>query len=519
LKSVSIGTALLAVGDNAQALNNQIERKKVYKSHSAFKYRMGFGVFANDMRNEALPLEDWPTSIMDDKTVEGVVSVLELQKQNGWNMIDIAGFFPMSNGVGGWPVDFSNVADKARCDRIHKILKEAHKRGIRVICLQTGVLSSGLDNIIKFDPEVKGSSDQAMCPSKAKSWLWMEKIYDYVIDNFEIDGFHLESADRGRCRCSECTKRWPSDAEYHRYVTSRIAEYIRKKSPKMYLAVTLFGWTVPKIGFTDADINEIVELSKKVDLILDQGHQGLLIPKEKDVKAGLRKGCSREEFIKKLHCDYGTSGGGVWLYPPHRWDRTSWFLPYTKRTGNGLREDYAAGARGSLYYLGPATNPSTEINIAFAGRVLSDPTKSNDDILAEVIESIYKPKNSAAHKKLVEIIQRGEEIYFGQWVPERWMKAWGTIGGVSEFYIDELFGNSPGPAGYFEDIYLGGPDGRLEYKKGLVSILKDLPKIETDFNDNGRVEKLKRSIIVTLTLLNTFAQGRGEAKVYRTGPL
>jgi hypothetical protein len=99
------------------------------------------------------------------------------------------------------------------------------------------------------------------------------------------------------------------------------------------------------------------------------------------------------------------------------------------------------------------------------------------------------------------------------------MKAWGTIGPVSEFYMDGLFGNSPGPAGFLEDLYLGGPDGRLEYKKGLVSLLKDLSRIENDFNSNGRVENIKRSIVITLTLLNTFSQGRNETNVYNSGPL
>ncbi len=485
----------------------------------AFKYRTGFGVFANDMRNEPLPLEEWPTSIMDDQTVEGIVSVLDLQQRNGWNMIDIAGFFPMSNGDGGWPVDFTKVADPARRGRINRVLTQAHQRAIKVIWIETGVLSSGVDSIIKADPSVKGTSNSAMCPAREKSWWWMEKIYDYALDNFDVDGFHLESADRGRCRCEECLKRWPRDAEYHRYVTTRAANYLRSKSSKLFLAVTLFGWTVPKVGFTNADIDDIVELSRKVDMIWDQGHQGLLIPRGKDIQAGLRQGYPREEFVKRLHCVYGTSGGGVWMYPPHRWDRSSWFLPYTKRIGNATREDYQAGARGSLYYLGPVSNPSTEVNIAFAGRMLCAPSRNSGDVLSEVIADIYQPRNDAAHRKLVEIFQLAEEIYFGQWVPERWMKAWGTVGPVSEFYMDELFGNSPGPAGYLDDLYLGGPDGRLAYKKGLASILKMLPDIENDFNDHGRLEKIKRSIIFTLMLVNTFSQGRNEVKVYRTGPL
>jgi len=40
----------------------------------------------------------------------------------------------------------------------------------------------------------------------------------------------------------------------------------------------------------------------------------------------------RREFIARLKCDYGTSGG-FWVYPPPRWDRLRWFFPYVHRTG------------------------------------------------------------------------------------------------------------------------------------------------------------------------------------------
>jgi len=503
------------VASEATKLNAATETKNFkVNEDKAFTCRMGFGVFANDMRQEPLPLEPWPTSILDDETVAGVISVLDVQSQNGYNMIDIAGLFPMAMGDNGWPVDFTKVADQARITRINQIVDAAHQRGIRVICLQTGVLASGFQNIIRHDPGVKGTSEFCMCPAKEKSWVWMDKIYDYVIDNFNFDGFHLESADRGRCLCEECKKNWPLNSQYHSYVTSRAAQYVRGRAPKSYLATIIFGWTTPKVGFTSEDIDQIVKLGDSVDIIFDQGHQGLLVPRQEDIDSGLRTGYPRELFVKRLQCNYGTSGG-VWNYPPHRWDRTSWFLPYTKRTAEALKEQYDVGARGCLFYQGPVANPGTEMNIAFSGRILADPGKDYDQVLAEVIEDIYKPENAEAEKKLAEIFQRAEEIYFSHWRAERVRKSWGIIDSQHEFYMDSLFGTSPGPAGYLEDLYLGGPDGRLEYKTGLVSILKDLEPIENSFDDNGRIEKIKRSIIITLTLINTFAQGRSETKVYR----
>jgi len=46
----------------------------------------------------------------------------------------------------------------------------------------------------------------------------------------------------------------------------------------------------------------------------------------------------------------------------------------------------------------------------------------------------------------------------------------------------------------------------MAYKEGLESILADdIPSIEGQCDDHGRVENIKRSIIVTLTELNTIS--------------
>ncbi len=45
------------------------------------------------------------------------------------------------------------------------------------------------------------------------------------------------------------------------------------------------------------------------------------LPRERREEALIRH--PWEEFVKRLHCVYGTPGGGVWMYPPHRWDRSS----------------------------------------------------------------------------------------------------------------------------------------------------------------------------------------------------
>ena len=74
---------------------------------------------------------------------------------------------------------------------------------------------------------------------------------------------------------------------------------------------------------------------------------------------------------------------------------------------------------------------------------------------------------------------------------------------------DALFGTSPGPATYLMEPYLDA-DARLAYKNGLVSILDDLPKIKNNFEDNGRLKRIKRGIMVTLNLINTIHTCKGE---------
>ena len=54
---------------------------------------------------------------------------------------------------------------------------------------------------------------------------------------------------------------------------------------------------------------------------MDQGWNGTFIAE-----------AERPGFIKKLHCDYGTSGG-LWVYHCGRWDRLSYFLPYPEAIG------------------------------------------------------------------------------------------------------------------------------------------------------------------------------------------
>ena len=483
-------SSLLAAGSNRTAGGETGAGKDEYK------FRLAFNCWINDVRNDPPPLANWPYEVMDDKTVDGIIRALDVQSAAGFTALDICGLWTTY----AWPVDITSVVDKDRRRRVNQILRAAHDRKMKVLCFPSGILNWGFDEIIKQNPAVQSDNKHEMNPLREETWDWQYKVFDYAADNYDIDGYHLEAADQGRCKSKECMEKWPSDVAYYCAITGRVADHIRQKYPRMTLITTIQSFSSWGKGFTEEETAHVVELSGKVDCLFDQGHRGTYIPP-----------AEWATFIPKLRCAYGTSGG-LWVYPPQRWDRTQWFLPYTSRTGKHLKELYQAGGRGVMYYQGPVDNPSTEVNIAFGGRILTDVGKSVEDSLAEVLESLYRPKKTTAHRKLVEIFEQAENCYFEQWNAER-IEEQNKFPPPGELHLIPLMGSTPGTAQYLMEPYLD-TQGRQAYKQGLISILRDIQDIEGDFEDRGRIARVKRSIEATLVDINSIAMAKGETQVW-----
>lgn len=497
LKNTSLGAASLATADPG-LLAAPAEDKQPAKSESPFRYRIAFGAWINDLRRDPLPLENWPAPQFDDEAVESAIQAMNVQAAAGFNLLDVWGLF----ATYGWPPDIASALTPERQARITRLIQAAQQRGLRV-ALGLGTYSWGYDQIIAADPAVRGKNadgtphTHALCDAHPRAFEYVRKIIDFALGEFDFGGVHLESCDLGCCACAQCAGK-DGVVGYNVRINQKTADYIKSQWPDKTVYVITINWVPAGKHFTAEERAQVLQLGRHVDCIFDQGHTGYHVAES-----------DRAQFIKELPCAYGTSGG-LWLYPDTRWDRDSYFLPYATRSVQALQKQSQEGVRGCMFYQGPVNNPGQEAMIACGGRILSQPARSVESVLTEVLEKYYQPKNAEALQGLLRVFRTAEDSYFGQWSAERFRKVWG-VPLPGEFKLDQrLFGTSPGPATYLKEPCLDAV-GRKEYRKGLKSILAELPKLARQCNDGGRCTRIRRSVIVTLNLLNTVCYCLGES--------
>jgi hypothetical protein len=348
-----------------------------------FRHRIAFGCWINDMRSAAMPNEEWPCTWFDDLIEQDLLKTMRLQAASGFNVFDLFGMFAGYS----WPVDIVSCADADRRARARRIIDAAHGLGLKIIH-GTGVYSWGFDEIIKADARVRGPNPHALCGSREESWEWMKKVLDFVLENFDLDGFHLEASDQGRCHCPAC-RRW-GDVEYYSLLNARAADYIRSKAPDKLILVNTCGYVPWGDRMPSTEYRHLVELSRHIDVLIDRGTSCQFLTNPDDWP----------KLIPSLACDFGTSGR-FWVYPPQRWERLRWFLPYTQRTAGHLARLSDLGGNAWEYYMGPIVNPGVEVNVAFGGRLLSDASRRPQEVLDEVVDEMYRPRSDAARRDLV----------------------------------------------------------------------------------------------------------------------
>ena len=433
-----------------------------------------------------MPGVAWPCGVLDDQTVEDIIACLEVQSRAGFNEFDIFGLFATT----AWSPDVRSTVGSERRGRVNRILTAAHDLNIDVLC-GLGVYSWGFDKIIAQDPRVRrGSAPSVMCACEPAAWDWMKEVIHYILDEFDVDGFHLESADQGRCDCPACSKQ--GDVEYHCRVTQRAAEYIRAHWPDAVLLVNMCGFMRPLRKVKDEELPYLAELSRHIDTLIDPGHFGCFIDE-----------ASRRRVVQRLHCSFGTCGG-IWVYPPQGWDRLRWFLPHTAQSARHFKRLYDEGCRATEYYAGPTINPGVEVNIACGGRIMTNVDRNGNEILAEVIESLYKPSTTSTRDRLVDVFLRAESAYFDNWNPQ----PVGPEEAPGELTLEPLAGiDPPGPAVYLSSDHRGtlmDATGRAAYKRELLGILDEIPAVKGNVDDGGRTERIETCIRNVVSDIESF---------------
>jgi hypothetical protein len=420
---------------------------------ASFSHRVLIG-WISEFANRMLPGQ-WPQIPLDDETLADFDQYFDLCTQCGYGEVVIWGFFVDRR----WPVDIASSVSADRRSRIARLVQAAHDRGLRVLS-GLGVYSWGFDAIIEANPHLSRTNPSAMCPSVAESRSWMERVTDFVMGGFELDGLNLQSADLGRCTCPECVRF--STVEYHTRLIGEAARYIDARWPGKTLVMD--NWGCP---FSDpADLPHLAALSREISYIVDHN--------DSSEGAGRQH---RRDLIAALQCPFGTlAGRSVW--PPQRWRREKWFLPITLTNVDYLRALYADGGRAAEQFVTTLANPSGEISLRFMGMLLADVDADPGALLSSAVEATYHPSDRATLDGLVEMVSATERAYFEN--------SGRTLGpGADLLYIDGglLTKEDPSPETYLRDM---SPAGRAAYAKAISAARDAFSKLQPRV---GRTEK------------------------------
>ncbi len=307
LIAATLAGASLTIGPSGSSLAGGPPDGRAASGDRGYKYRVAFGCWINDMRSEALPLQQWPAPHLDDVTMSSVLAAMDVQARAGFNYLDVWGLF----ATYGYPPDITGAFDdKDRAARVTRLIEEGSRRGLKFL-FGMGLFSWGYDQIIRADPGVRGRDkagkpmDHVMCGATEKAWGYVEKILDAALSRFDFGGVHLESADLGWCQCPECGGKYGT-VGYNVRLNIRAADYIKRKWPGKVVTCIPINWLggSGRSHFDQAEQDRIIELSRHVNCFMDQGWTGTFIAEDR-----------RKAFIERLHCDYGTSGG-LWVYHP-----------------------------------------------------------------------------------------------------------------------------------------------------------------------------------------------------------
>jgi hypothetical protein len=470
---------------------------------NAFDYKIAYGCWLNDSRTEPIINEDWPSIRIDQETLASLETTMAFIKAAGYNTFDVFGLITNNN----WKDDIVSTVDEERKNLVRCAIDIVHKNGIKLI-YGLGIYSWGFELIIKNNPATRGTSKQVMCASSTEAEKIMYKVIDYVSENYDVDGFHLEAADQGRCNCEKCSKY--NDIDYYNRINMIVAGYIRNKWPGKILLVNTSGYLAWGDVFSKNQLEALKPLSESIDVFIDIGSHGHFVSDG-----------DRKNFIQTFKASFGTSNG-FWIYPPQRWDRLRWFIPHLKQNINHLGKVFNDGGRSCELYLSPLINPAVEITVLCNGIFLNDIALRPDEVLKEAIDKLYNPADSEETALLYDIFSGAENIFMTSYTPERnrtlardysdgvenifvWSKTHPELAVPGEFFLERLFGVGPGYPCYL--VLHFNKQGRQLYYEGMKKLLEKAVKLKKFRPRCGRTDRIVRSLTLVITdITNVMAQ-------------
>ena len=392
-----------------------------------FDYRNVLGAWINDI--SSVPrVEQWPSTVLD---------------------------------AADWEPCFGDSIPPERGEAVRRILDAAHSRDVQVL-YGLGLYSWGFDKIIAEDQNVRGTNPRVMCASKQASHETMERLVDFLLTDYPLDGFHFESGDLGRCDCDRCAEK--PDTVYHRELNERVAKYVRSRWPGRLVEVFVPGTAQT----SQEDWRDWSEASQYFDFLID------------DWNRANRFGChSRKRIISALKCAYGTRSG-LWIYPPQRWDRLRWFLPIIEQRSLHYRKLADDGGRAAMIQAAPIVNPGTEATLRSSGKFLQDPYRGTFEVLCETVEEMFRPATRAVTEELADLFWAAEKAYNTNAL------GWGEGG---ELWLEPLMGVVPGPPTYLSARMYSHK--LTEYEMEMRGLQQRFARIRKELGEQDRTRRLE----------------------------
>ena len=355
-----------------------------------FQHR-GYLGWVRDLASEPTVGQTWPSIRIDETLTKDYEETLDFMTKRGLNELSLWGFYTDRN----WEPAVEQTITPDRKALVDAWIEKAHRRGINVLA-GMGIYSWGFHKIMAADSTVKCPCNaEVMDLANPKAWEWQRRVLDYVMDNFRVDGFSMQSADKGRCTCGELAGY--SDNQYHALVYTKCTEYIRQKRPDYLIGISGWGMDFGK----EADLPAIRQMTRQVDYLIDVG--------ETAVKGGRGH---RQKLIEAIRpCAFGTLGS------PHieaiqALERDRYFIPTIYRAGQRLKNLYADGGRACETYMRTRVNPADELSVeatALLERHIDMPVSS---AVRTVLRDIYQPRDLNTLTALEAVFRQAEEAYF-----------------------------------------------------------------------------------------------------------